>query len=76
MEGYVHSPGRLRQKRMQESVDVPDKSETFEIRWCHVRSKLKGDVIFLKLAHQSGTVLRVVEILSHKRPFNILRRVR
>jgi hypothetical protein len=37
-------------------------------------SKLKRGVILLKLAHKSGTVLRVVEILSHKMPFNLLRR--
>jgi hypothetical protein len=30
----------------------------------------------LKPAHKSGTVLKVVEILSHKIPFNLLRRAR
>jgi hypothetical protein len=29
-------------KRMRESVDVSDKSETFEIRWYHVRFKSKA----------------------------------
>jgi hypothetical protein len=57
-------------------VDVPDKSERFEFRWCHVRSKLKGGVILVKLAHQLGTVFRVVEIRSHKRSFNLLSRAR
>jgi hypothetical protein len=70
-EGYIRTPGRLYRKRIQKSVDVPDKSEMFEIRWDHVRSKLKGGVIFLKLAHKPGTVLSVVEILSHKRPFDL-----
>jgi hypothetical protein len=46
MEGAIRTHGRLYRKRTQESVDVPDKSETFEIRWCHVRSQIKGSLIF------------------------------
>jgi hypothetical protein len=76
MEDYIRTRRKLYRKRMPASMDVPDKSETFKIRCCHVHSKLKGDAIFLKLAHKSGTVLRVVEIPSHKRPFNLLRRAR
>jgi hypothetical protein len=74
---WLGAPSKVTSPIKQDAIELTiphPKFSNHQIDQITVRSKLKGGVIFLKLAHKSGTVLRMVKILSHKRPFNLLRR--